>query len=631
MKTLLPAFVLLGLVAMGLFTSSTRLVFSLPSYGILTVAALLAWIPRLRREVPAGVLPCLIGTGCFFGYVLLRTVLSPVEYLARADLFMVLGALMLYLLIALHVTSAKRRMAILVCLLMLGVANIVVGVVQFTKGDNFMPFEFMGRNDYGIRASGFYLCPNHLAGFLEAVALMGLSVACWSRWRLWVRLLLGYLAVTCLGGIIISGSRGGYVSTIVGLIAFALLSIVVIRKQNKWLYWRLLLGNLVLAGILVFGVERIIAKNWFVQTRAVNIANTEDIRFKLWQSGLEQFRLNPVWGTGSRTFYYYGRQFRAPGVINDPIYAHNDYLQLLAEFGVVGMLGFLLFLAMHLRSGFQAFAGLIAKRTSVSLIGSNSLALNIGALASVAAYMAHSFVDFNLHIPANTLLMAFVFGLLTESNWGAVPRDSGVKRASAPVTNFLRFSLPGLAIWMAAAGLATLPAEYFAERARVALTEFNHAKCEWNADLGLQRTSRNPYLYWYKGEAQAGMAETVREPGASEQFHEQAAGNFRKAIALFPQEVNFVLSLGWSLDALKRFDESEPVFLRALELDPNSPDVQFHYAAHLHLCGRRAEAEALYKKAQAGGSASASYGLQRLLEEAKAAEAKQVVSGKSKD
>jgi tetratricopeptide (TPR) repeat protein len=292
------------------------------------------------------------------------------------------------------------------------------------------------------------------------------------------------------------------------------------------------------------------------------------------------------------------------------------------------MLGFLLFLAAHLRSGIQSFKGLISQRTTVSLIGSNSLALNIGALASVAAYMVHSFLDFNLHIPANTLLMAFTFGLLTDSSREVVAHGTDNNRYRTLLNGLLRLSLLGLAIWMTVAGLSKIPEEFYADRALQALRESDYPNADWNADLGLDRTSRNPFLFYYKGEAQAGMAETAG-PGERERLHEQAIGNFRKALELFPQEENFVLSLGWSLDALKRFDESEPVFLRALELDPRSAQMMFHYAAHLHLTGRRAEAEALYKKAEAGGSQSATYGLQRLKEEDKVNPAKEVSPGES--
>jgi len=634
MKALLTTLVLVALLAVGLFFGGLGIAYvgipyALPTYGVLALAAILGWFRYCRRPVPRQLLPCLLATGAFFGYVLLRTICSPVEYIARTDLLMVLGALMLYLLVTLHLTSPRHRMAIAVCLLLLGVAHTVVGAIQFSKGNEYMVFDFQARGQYGVRASGFYRCPNHLAGFLEVVALMGLSIACWSRWRLWIRLVIGYLAVFCLAGLVITGSRGGYLSTVFGVLVLVLLSILVLRKQNRSLFWRVVGTNLLLAGILAFSAERMIAKNYFVQTRSANVL-TEGFRPMLWKSGLEQFKLNPIWGTGSQTFRFYGRQFRAQGLTNDPVYLHNDYLQFLAEFGIAGMLGFLLFFAAHLRSGGQTFATVVAKRTTVSLIGSNSVALNIGALASAAAYSLHSFVDFNLHIPANTLLLAFVFGVLTGSSTDGVAQRSGPSNCSPLLSRLLRLSLPAVAIWMAIIGISNLRAEYCAERAIMALKNWQYAECDWYADQGLALTSRNPYLFYYKGEAQAGLAEATTEPQAKDRLTEQSVGNFRKAIELFPQEENFVLSLGWALDGLKRFDESEPLFLRALELDPNSVQVQFYYAAHLHLCGRRIEAEALYRKAQAGGSASAAYGLQRLMEEDKAGADKEVASGKAR-
>jgi tetratricopeptide (TPR) repeat protein len=216
---------------------------------------------------------------------------------------------------------------------------------------------------------------------------------------------------------------------------------------------------------------------------------------------------------------------------------------------------------------------------------------------------------------------------LTGSKDKAVARESQITHTAPLLAGFLRLSLPALGIWMAIAGLSTLPSEYYAERARRALRDWKYVDCEQYADLGLDRTSRNPYLYWYKGEAQAGMAETSIERGAREELLEQAAGNFRNAVALFPREENFVLSLGWTLDGLRRFAESEPVFLRALDLDPRSPQMQFHYATHLHLVGRRAEAEAWYHKARAAGSPSAEYGLRRLAEERKTAGASSIMAG----
>ena len=60
----------------------------------------------------------------------------------------------------------------------------------------------------------------------------------------------------------------------------------------------------------------------------------------------------------------------------------------------------------------------------VACISCSAFALNLGALGALAAYLVHSFVDFNLHIPANVLLMAFVFGILTNAGVARESEDS---------------------------------------------------------------------------------------------------------------------------------------------------------------------------------------------------------------
>src|SRR2546428_12884607 len=130
------------------------------------------------------------------------------------------------------------------------------------------------------------------------------------------------------------------------------------------------------------------------------------MRVDFWKAAIQQWKLQPVLGTGSGTYLFYGRQFRTDRVQPDPVYVHNDYLQLLAEYGTVGAALFVLFLTAHLRSGWKNLERLGFKRAPVSSrLLSNGMALQLGAIAAVSAYIVHSFLDFNLHIPANVLLL----------------------------------------------------------------------------------------------------------------------------------------------------------------------------------------------------------------------------------
>src|SRR5437588_6091574 len=190
----------------------------------------------------------------------------------------------------------------------------------------------------------------------------------------------------------------------------------------------------------------------------------------MWHAALEQWKLRPFFGTGSGTFLFYGRMFRTDRMQQDPTYVHNDYLHLLAEYGAVGMLLFLLFLGAHLRYGWKNFRRLGPRRAALSSrLLSNSLALNLGALSAVAAYIVHSVVDFNLHIPANALLLAFVFGILANAG---IQREKELATVRMP-TGWWRLLLPVIGIVLAIQSVRLLPGEYFAERARAAQQD-NH-------------------------------------------------------------------------------------------------------------------------------------------------------------
>src|SRR5206468_10005493 len=113
--------------------------------------------------------------------------------LARADLFSVLGGLLVYLLLAFFLTAPKQRLWLVLGLLLIGLAHVGIGVLQYLRREHFQIFSFIQPADYGARASGFYSCPDHLAGFLEVVGLMGLRAACWSSWPLWLKVCVCFL------------------------------------------------------------------------------------------------------------------------------------------------------------------------------------------------------------------------------------------------------------------------------------------------------------------------------------------------------------------------------------------------------------------------------------------------------
>ncbi|MDQ6764741.1 MAG: O-antigen ligase family protein [Verrucomicrobiota bacterium] len=559
----------------------TRMTFCLPSYGALGVVGLLALF-SLRRPKVSPSQWCLAVTALCMGYVLTRAWLSPVPYIARSDLYSVLAGLLVYYFTACILTSAPQRMALICFLLVLALGHNFVGALQFRDGTNFMPISWLQRCDYGRRASGFYICPNHLAGLLEVIGIFGVSVVCWSRWPVWAKMLIGYATAICYVGIILTGSRGGYLSGGASLLVFAILSFTILRRTSGGLLWKI--GGVGVLVTLLAGVFAVsaISKSPFLANRAQNTFETSNMRIDLWRGALQQWKLAPILGTGSGTYLYYGRFFRTDRVQEDPIYTHNDYLNFLAEYGIVGAAGMFAFLGVHLWRGSQSFVRLGPKRVAVSQrILSNGLALNVGAIAAVSSYLVHSALDFNLHIPANLLLMAFVFGLLANDG---VLRDRPAPRAKSSDLRW-RIALPVLGLALLLSCVRLLPGEYLAERARMAVRDEQPGLAIRFARAGLEHDISNPDLHYYLGAARIQLAERMEIPAAAASFRTEGIIEFEKALALAPKEESYLLELASALDASDRFEEAEWTFYQTLQLDPKSISVQRYYQRHLELWG----------------------------------------------
>lgn len=566
-----------GLAAMQILIGGTRMVFSLPAYGVVGVAALLgvfSW--RRVRSNPNQL--CLAATALFLLYVLSRALLSPVPYIARSDIHSVLGGLAVYFLVACVLTGTRQRMWMIVLLIALALGHVLVGAVQFRYGHNYMPISWLQRYDYEWRASGFYGCPNHLAGLLEVVGICGLSIVCWSRWPVWGKLLVGYAVGICYVGLVLTGSRGGYLSAATSLFVFAILSFLILRRAGGRRAWMLAAAGAFLVIVLGLGTAYSVGRSDRLKDRAQNTFDTSNMRLQLWKSALQQWKLAPIVGTGSATYLYYGRLLRDERMQRDPVYVHNDYLQLLAEYGLVGAAGFLLFLAAHLRHGLRNFARLGPKRVAASqLLPSNALALNLGALAAISGFVVHSIFDFNLHIPANVLLMAFVFALVA---------NDGIIRARTPGAlaggqKLWRLLAPALGVVLLVQCARLWPSEYFSERARAAVRDYQPGGALLYSIRGLRYDALNPDLYHLLGGARSQFADRMDEPEAAASFRRAAIQAFKRAHELAPREQSYLLELASALDAAGEYEEAEKVFSQLRRLDPKSESLSRYYDGHL--------------------------------------------------
>jgi len=263
---------------------------------------------------------------------------------------------------------------------------------------------------------------NHLAGFLEMgiFVAVGLALAVLSRptgtlsrsgirraltdrgWAAPRLIALGVLVTLSLAGLLVSRSRGGALAFAFGAI---LLACAKILRRRVWVP----VAAIALLGVGVGVVGLIGPAQAGMETGSFSSKAGEAstvVRLDLWAKTLRMFLDHPVAGTGLGTFQWAFASYQREGEWGKLDYAHNDYLQLLSETGLVG--GVLLVAALVTLLGrilIPALSGLERRKRWTT----------VGVAASVSAILAHSVVDGNLQIPANASLFAILLGVLSAA------------------------------------------------------------------------------------------------------------------------------------------------------------------------------------------------------------------------
>jgi O-antigen ligase len=253
---------------------------------------------------------------------------------------------------------------------------------------------------------GSYVNHNHYAGLMEMLVPFPLVISMGHLFKGGKRALVGFCAVLMAATIFLSRSRGGMIAFVVQVVLFAALTFV--QRRNPKIAIALLVVFGLILGFLVFiGREQVLG-------RLGDLA--PGVRLNITQDCLRMFLQRPLWGWGLGTFptvYPTYRSFYTDKFINQ---AHNDYAQLLVETGLLGFGLMLWFVVSLYRRGLPT-----SRRWEFKWDGAVSLASLLGC----TGILFHSFVDFNLQIPANAALFYVLCGLAASE---LSPRSSRSRR-----------------------------------------------------------------------------------------------------------------------------------------------------------------------------------------------------------
>jgi len=257
--------------------------------------------------------------------------------------------------VALSLARDGRWKWLLFLLILSGLANALVGLYEFLGGSGALHLLI---NNRFFRAFGTFGQPNPFGGFmglLAPIALMAVLAYAIRFWRkpswqaLGIVIFYAIAAGFIVLGIVISWSRGSWLGFVASLIVVAL---ALPRKFWHGLALMACLGGLIgalwIAGLLPASVIARISSSTeefftFDDVRGVDITPENYAvveRLSHWQAALNMAREHPWLGVG---FGNYEAAYPAYRLINwhEPLgHAHNYYLNILAESGIIGLLGY---------------------------------------------------------------------------------------------------------------------------------------------------------------------------------------------------------------------------------------------------------------------------------------------------
>src|SRR6266850_6879414 len=218
---------------------------------------------------------------------------------------------------------------------------------------------------------GPYLNHNHYAGLMEMLAPFPLTLAMAPYLRGRVRALLGTAAAIMVTTIFLCGSRDG-------VIAF-----------------------FAQAAFLALAFDRLASLR-----DPVLKSEIAGLRLAVLRDSRAMVLERPALGWGLGTFEHVYPQFRSFYTNYRIDHAHNDYLELLLETGLIGFAGVLWFVLVLLHSGWKK-----VPQWKTGLTGT----VKIAATAGCIGILVHSFLDFNLQITANAALFYVLSTMVAES------------------------------------------------------------------------------------------------------------------------------------------------------------------------------------------------------------------------
>ncbi len=517
--------------------------------------------------------------------------ITPVRWLGWRDWMWWAQLIAVFWVVLNGVRSPAPRRVLFFVLVALGVTAVVLACYQRFVRPDWLMLGRVQADQFVSRASGSFGIPNSLAALLLLLIPASGTLALGGGVSAGMRLGWAAIGAFLVFGLVLTISRGAWLGLALALTAWPLAS-------SRW-SWRRRIGlaAAVSASLVAFGAGLFFASA-SVRERLVNFVHDsgETTRPIMWRAAWRLWRERPAVGSGAGSYNVLFEKYRPEQFLNEPQWAHNDYLNTLSDYGVIGFV--LSFGAMAIIIWRSARHRQPPRDDRGDWLGAPATraALVVGLLA----FALQLFVDFHFKIPALAMAFATLGALVVQRAW-----PSATSETMRPMLS--RASLASGAMGVALLALLLVVPHFRAEalryRSRQAIDRlanlppdsaaYRAALIRARADLAQAVALDSSNAQTWAEVAYADSLWAHVEPRETVALGASAEAAANRALALSPVSGEFWIRRGVARDMQNHWLEGGEDFARALELSPQTALAWYYYGYHLSLnAQQRALAEA---------------------------------------
>jgi len=484
----------------------------------------------------------------FIFYVFLQLFFSIYFWATKTELIKVISYALIFF-VTLNIIKTRPQITRILAVIM--IMGFVMGIFYLMRY-------------FGVVTPRGFINPDHFSAYLGMIIPLALGFLLVSISQSQPRFLIFFCTIIMAGALFMTMSRGGMFCF--GAALLFMVGLALTRRSIRGKGWIISLTLIfVILAIAWLGATPVIER--ILSIKAEVTSRYFGGRLPIWQGAVNIIRNYPLFGTGLGTFNYIFPKYQSAQIIAGRyVHAHSDILELISEIGIpffLLMVGYGLLIVVYLFRRFYA-------RHNAWVTG-----LSIGIFGSLTSIFLHSFTDFNLHIPANAILLTIVLSLLIVIlNYKPAPQRSVSGAAKyISVASGTRYSLCVLASIFTLAfiiiSVCSAFADYYATHSTIVDLKraliFDPTNATYHYELGK--------LY-------------------AKQDKIDAISIYKRAVELNPTNSRYHQSLAWAYGHLEPGSSNEALepglvikshehFQTAIDLEPNNPYRHRAYAIWL--------------------------------------------------